>query len=127
MLNAVSNQVRHCLARAKEARRSAEATTDPREKGDYLRLEYSWQCVARSFNLVERLERFLRKELDTETDVWLSTTSIVPFTCDLELAIRDGNAVRVLPFPCRRVLNGWIDARNRRRLDVTPTHWRVWK
>jgi hypothetical protein len=29
--------------------------------------------------------------------------------------------------PCRRLLGGWAKAEDNVRLDVRPTHWRVWK
>jgi hypothetical protein len=31
-----------------------------------------------------------------------------------------------LVFACRRILDGWIKAETRERLDVHPTHWREW-
>jgi len=50
-----------------------------------------------------------------------------PFDCDLELAVLDHEEAHALVFPCRRILNGWIKAETRERLDVHPTHWRAWE
>ena len=49
-----------------------------------------------------------------------------PFDRDLELGVADSNGVRAIPFPCRRVLGGWIKAETETRVAVRPTHWREW-
>jgi hypothetical protein len=49
-----------------------------------------------------------------------------PFDSELELAVLDKDGAHALVFPCRRILDGWIDAATKRRLDVRPTHWRIW-
>ena len=50
--------------------------------------------------------------------------STAPFDCDLELAVIDDDGPHALVFPCRRILNGWMKAETKERLDVRPTHWR---
>ena len=45
---------------------------------------------------------------------------------DLELGVADSQSVRVIPFPCRRILGGWIKAETKTRIVVCPTHWREW-
>lgn len=50
-----------------------------------------------------------------------------PFDCDLELAVIDEDGPHALVFPCRRILNGWMNAETKERLDVRPTHWRQWE
>src|SRR5712691_10119793 len=59
------------------------------------------------------------------TPTWhlISTT---PFDSDLELALIDANGVHAIPFPCRRVLGGWIRAEMKTRINVHPTHWCDW-
>jgi hypothetical protein len=52
--------------------------------------------------------------------------SNAPFDRDLELGVADSHSVRVIPFPCRRILGGWIKAETKTRIDVCPTHWREW-
>ena len=52
--------------------------------------------------------------------------SSAPFDCDLELAVHNYDGVHALVFPCRRILDGWLKAGTRERLDVQPTHWREW-
>jgi hypothetical protein len=49
-----------------------------------------------------------------------------PFDCELELAVLGKDGEHALVFPCRRILDGWIDAATKRRVDVRPTHWRIW-
>jgi len=57
--------------------------------------------------------------------MWQPITS-APFDRDLELAVFDGDGPHALVFACRRILDGWMNARTRERLDVHPTHWRDW-
>jgi len=52
--------------------------------------------------------------------------STAPFDRDLELAIIDSNGVRIITFPRRRVLGGWIKAEIKTRVELRPTHWRDW-
>jgi hypothetical protein len=42
------------------------------------------------------------------------------------LAVIDDDGPHALVFPCRRILNGWMNADTKERLDVRPTHWREW-
>ena len=57
--------------------------------------------------------------------MWQSVTT-APFNCDLELAVLDEDGPHALVFPCRRIVNGWMNAKTQERLDVHPTHWRPW-
>ena len=50
-----------------------------------------------------------------------------PFDRDLELAVLDYDGAHALVFPCRRILNGWINPETNRPIDVHPTHWRDWR
>ena len=43
--------------------------------------------------------------------------STAPFDRDLELGVADSDGVRAIPFPCRRVLGGWIKAETETRVD----------
>jgi hypothetical protein len=52
--------------------------------------------------------------------------STAPFDRDLELAVVAHDGAHALVFPCRRILGGWINATDKRRIDVRPTHWREW-
>jgi len=58
--------------------------------------------------------------------MWQPIATPAPIDRDLELAVIDGEGPHALVFPCRRVLNGWINAGTREPLDVRPTHWREW-
>nr|WP_115734126.1 hypothetical protein [Aminobacter aminovorans] len=52
--------------------------------------------------------------------------STAPFDRDLELSVIDRDGVHPLVFPCRRVLAAWIKSATKERLDISPTHWRIW-
>lgn len=52
--------------------------------------------------------------------------SSAPYDLDLELAVIDEDGPHAIVFPCRRVLDGWINAETNWRINVHPTHWRQW-
>jgi hypothetical protein len=52
--------------------------------------------------------------------------STAPFDRDLEIAVIDEDGPHALVFACRRILDGWVKAKTKERLDVHPTHWREW-
>ena len=49
-----------------------------------------------------------------------------PADRDLELAVMDRDGPHALVFPCRRALDGWVEAKTGKRVPVSPTHWRPW-
>jgi hypothetical protein len=53
--------------------------------------------------------------------------STAPFDCDLELAVIDRDGPHPLVFACRRIVGGWMNAKTSERIDVWPTHWRLWE
>jgi hypothetical protein len=55
------------------------------------------------------------------------TIATAPFDNDIELAVIDADGAHALVFPCRRILNGWMNAETKERLEVHPTHWRRWE
>lgn len=57
--------------------------------------------------------------------MWESV-STAPFERDLELAVIDLDGPHALVFPCRRIAGGWMNVETKERLDVRPTHWRLW-
>ena len=58
-------------------------------------------------------------------DKWW-TVSIAPQNVDLEVCVMDRHEVHALVFPVRKSGDTWLDASTRARVDVEPTHWRVW-
>jgi len=56
---------------------------------------------------------------------WLPI-SIAPSDRDLEICVIDKLGVHALVFPCRRSGTEWVDASTKRRVEVQPTHWRIW-
>jgi hypothetical protein len=57
---------------------------------------------------------------------WLPT-SITPPDGDLEVCVLgfDG-IVLALAYPCHINAADWVDASNKKRVDIQPTHWRKW-
>jgi hypothetical protein len=57
---------------------------------------------------------------------WLPV-SIAPSDGDLEVCALDYNGiVHALVFPCRKDGAQWVDASNRKHVDIQPTYWRKW-
>jgi len=54
--------------------------------------------------------------------------SSAPFDRDLEVAVVDHAGTHALVFPCRRILDGWMNAETKSRIaGLRPTHWREWQ
>jgi hypothetical protein len=121
----LSDHIRNCLDRAAEAKRRAEQNFDPRAKADLLRLEQSWTYLAQSYQFSERLERFLLDNGVTAVGAW-EPISTAPFDCELELSDLGRDGPHALAFPCSRILGGWINAETKERIDIHPSHWRLW-
>jgi hypothetical protein len=60
MLLQLSEQIRECYRHAKEARRTADATTNPNTKADFLDVEQRWLSLAHSYEFAERLSGFMK-------------------------------------------------------------------
>jgi hypothetical protein len=57
---------------------------------------------------------------------WLPI-SIAPPDSNLEVCVMERRGeVHALIFPCRRSGRDWVDAATKKRIDIAPTHWRVW-
>lgn len=56
---------------------------------------------------------------------WLDI-STAPFGSDLEVCVIDEHGVHALVFPCRKDGDEWIDPSTKKRIDIEPTHWRLW-
>lgn len=57
--------------------------------------------------------------------MWMDI-STAPRDRNICVAVIDTEGQHALVFPCRRIADGWIDARRGTRIDVQPTHWREW-
>jgi hypothetical protein len=127
MLQNLGDHVRHCHARALEARRRAAETADPALRADFEQTEQGWLRLAESYMMSERLQAFL-----LEHDAKLAKrgewrpVALAPFDRPIELAVIRGATPHAVAFPCRRVLHGWMDADTDEPIDVHPTHWREW-
>jgi hypothetical protein len=57
---------------------------------------------------------------------WMSV-SIAPPDEDLEVCVVDYDGiVLALDYPCHKHGADWVDASNKKHIDVQPTHWRKW-
>jgi hypothetical protein len=59
MLLRLSQHIAACLERAREADARAANSSDPARKAEYEAIARSWRNLARSYEFVESLERFL--------------------------------------------------------------------
>ncbi len=61
------------------------------------------------------------------SEEWLSISQMPPEGEDLELCAMDYDEIVVaLPYPCHRRGSDFVDASNKRHIDIQPTHWRKW-
>ncbi|MGT2503165.1 hypothetical protein ACVOMS_25085 [Bradyrhizobium guangxiense] len=62
------------------------------------------------------------------SDEWLPISSAPAEGEGVEVCIMDYDEIVVaLPYPCHRVGADFVDASNKKHIDVQPTHWRKWK
>ena len=59
MLQRLSDHIKSCLQRAEQCRKAASSQTDEEVRRHLLDLEQQWQHVAKSYEFIESLERFL--------------------------------------------------------------------
>jgi hypothetical protein len=59
MLQKLSDHISACLQRAEECKEAAASETDERMKSQLLDMERQWRQVAKSYEFIESLERFL--------------------------------------------------------------------
>jgi hypothetical protein len=58
-------------------------------------------------------------------DVWLPVKDNLP-DAELEVCVREDGEMIPLAFPCRKIGPDWFHAKSGRRLEIHPTHWRLW-
>jgi hypothetical protein len=68
MLQKLGTHIAACYERAANCSRRADATTDPEGKAGLLELARSWTHLARSYECVESLERFLLSAHKSQTE-----------------------------------------------------------
>ncbi len=57
---------------------------------------------------------------------WLPV-SIAPSDGDLEVCVIDYDGIiHALVYPCHKNGAEWVDASNKKHVDIQPTHWRKW-
>ena len=59
MLQRLGDHISACLQRADECRQAAASETDERVRTQLLEMERQWRHVAKSYEFIESLERFL--------------------------------------------------------------------
>lgn len=57
---------------------------------------------------------------------WLPI-SIAPSDADLEVCVMDKSDIHALVFPVCKKGTDWISVVTHDRVDIEPTHWRLWK
>lgn len=66
-------------------------------------------------------------ELTDEQSAW-KISSTAPCDRPLELAVIENGETHALIFPCRRGLDGWVNAETNELLArLKPSHWREWR
>jgi hypothetical protein len=70
--------------------------------------------------LISGIARYFNGDLD-----W-RLISTAPYNRDVELRLGDRRMPFRLPFPCRHTNHGWINSDLGTRVNIEPTHWRVW-
>ena len=56
---------------------------------------------------------------------WLPV-SVAPADRDLEVCVIDKQGIHALVFACRHRGTDWVDPSTQKRIDIKPTHWRIW-
>ena len=51
---------------------------------------------------------------------------VAPAEIDICICVADAFGLYPLPFPCRKLTKGWINARQGVSLDIVPLGWREW-
>src|SRR5262245_39348012 len=69
MLLKLSGHITNCLERAAAAEQRARQTADPVVRSDNEMLAASWRHLARSYQFVESLERFLSERVRSKEDI----------------------------------------------------------
>ncbi|MGA9950468.1 MAG: hypothetical protein WBQ24_19640 [Xanthobacteraceae bacterium] len=59
MLQKLGDHITNCLARAEDAERRGLETSDAETKAETMRMAKAWRHLARSYEFIESLERFL--------------------------------------------------------------------
>ena len=59
MLRRLDDHIKSCLQRAEQCKKAAGSQTDEEVRRHLLDLEQQWQHVAKSYEFIESLERFL--------------------------------------------------------------------
>ena len=68
----------------------------------------------------------IMSDVDDLPGGWLPISS-APSDIDLEVDVMDQRDVFTLVFPVRKDGDDWVDAKTKKRVDISPTHWRVWR
>jgi len=62
------------------------------------------------------------------SDEWLPVSSVPAEGENVEVCVMDFDEIVVaLPYPCHRVGMDFVDASNKKHIDIQPTHWRKWR
>jgi len=66
-------------------------------------------------------------QLHSLSGEWLPVSIAPPLGEDLEVCVMDFDGiVLALAYPCHKNAADWVDASNKKHVDIQPTHWRKW-
>ena len=91
MLSRLSEKVKACYQRAAESERRAKEQTDPELRQDFLDAATRWRRLARSFELYERVNRFVSSRPTKAKFHFTSVHNIKPILCS-----RCGEIARII-------------------------------
>jgi hypothetical protein len=87
------------------------------------------QTISFDSNQTHSTMNLVSVDMESSADAdWLPVERSPPFDRNLELAVMDNDGLHALVFPCRRLVDGWLNAVTQERLrrEFDPTHWREW-
>ena len=65
--------------------------------------------------------------IQTLSAEWLPVSIAPSGAGELEVSVMDYDGiVLALPYPCHKNGTVWVDAANKKHIDIQPTHWRKW-
>src|ERR1700733_2714062 len=101
MLQKLGDHIENCLTRADDAERRGLEMSDPEAKAESERMTKAWRHLARSYEFVESLERFLLDGLTTKSALPLSPLHCRHCSQPMRLlGIEDGDASELFTFEC---------------------------
>ena len=101
MLQKLGDHIANCFERADEADRRGSETSDLETKAESERMANAWRHLARSYEFVESLERFLLDSRTAKNALQLALPRCPKCSHDMRLlGIEGGDASELFTFEC---------------------------